>query len=484
MRACFAILLAACTTDVSEQTIESELTSVNFALTSNGSTLTASSSYTAYPATRGGDNDTATFWTHTPGNSAPASNCWYANGNYPWLKSTFAAARTINAIEVVMPSAASQKLVHFHMQYCPANASCSNALTGTTGWVQPTGGYVTYNTQTSRIVTFSPVAAKAVRVWAECSGSAMAYVSELRAWGNESCSNCGGSIEEPPPPSSAPACASSCTADSPCDRECSVDGLRSFCGNHGVCESCADKCTWTSSPAKLCLANATVSKCGVSGRSSAPVAVDIFLPSGRRALKQGTDGGHVEPFCSNIDQASMPCTPTEMFDGLQLVPDPSGAWASSSDLPAVAPGGVVVKAIEGPHMAQIVPFKWEWREGADPVEYTYRRYDLVTASFPSVTNIGNVTGKMTFYWDEDEGWRPDADDFNWTAPMGDYINTCLAGATTPWTRYGDVSAARSISNTYGPLGPGFPSPHGLCDSRGCTDGEYAVEFNVACRFHY
>ena len=479
----FAILLAACATEVSEDSRESAATTANFALTSNGSILTASSSYAAYPAANGGDGSATTFWTHTSGNAAPASNCWYANGNYPWLKSTFSSARTIDAIEVVMPASSSQKLIHFHMQYCPANATCSNALTGTTGWVEPTGGYVTFNTQTTRKVTMSPVAAKAVRVWVECSASSMAYVSELAAWGDAtSCSTCGGTIDPPPPPSSAPTCTSSCTASTPCGQECSVNGYRSYCGTYGVCESCAEKCAWTSAPSKLCLAGTQVSQCGVAGRSSAPVAVDIFLPSGRRALKQGHDGGHVESFCGNIDQATMPCTPTEMFDGLQLIPDPSGAWAKSSELPAPAPGGVVVKAVEGPHMAQSAPFKWEWREGADPVEYTYRRYDLVTASFPSVTNIGNVAGSMTFYWDEDDAAGDD--DFDWTAPMGEFINTCLANATTPWVRYGDTSEARSISNKDGPLGPGFPSPHGLCDSRDCTDGEYAVEFNVACRFHY
>jgi hypothetical protein len=275
---------------------------------------------------------------------------------------------------------------------------------------------------------------------------------------------CVGGINEPPPP------CSQCTTKSSCNQQCSNGASTSTCGVFTCAPSCAS-CTWSSAPDTLCQNGAAVSTCGVAGRSTKPVVATVALSSGSRRLVQGYDGGHNENFCSQKDTLSSNCPlGGSTFDGLQLIPDPNGAWAvGNSNLPTR--DNVTVRAIEGPYQAFASPFKWEWREGTTN-DWTYRAYDLVSVRFRDVSAATSYTGNITFYWDEDDGVGDD--DFNWAAPMGQYLSGCLSNAAAPntWSTY---ATGQFLSNVSG---------HYLCDSRGCGDGEYEVRYDVRCTWHY
>ena len=69
--------------------------------------------------------------------------------------------------------------VDFHLQYCPVGTLCSS---NGAGWVEPPGGYVTFNNKAWRKVTFAPVWATAVRAAIDCGQIYRAQVVELEAW--------------------------------------------------------------------------------------------------------------------------------------------------------------------------------------------------------------------------------------------------------------------------------------------------------------
>jgi hypothetical protein len=210
---------------------------------------------------------------------------------------------------------------------------------------------------------------------------------------------------------------------------------------------------------------AYLSTCGVSGRSTRPLGyVRVVLSSGSRRLVQGTDGGHESDFCGVKDTPAANCQVVSEFDGLQLRPDPSGAWSSSGALPPL--NAVSVRPIEGPYQKFHSDGKWEWKEGTTN-DWTSRRYDLVDLTFKGVSGGASYGGTVTIHWDEDDGLNDD--DFNWRAPIGQYLTYCLNQA--PVRQWHTLSTGQVVSNQAGRF---------LCDSRGCSHGEYEVRYDVKC----
>jgi hypothetical protein len=231
-------------------------------------------------------------------------------------------------------------------------------------------------------------------------------------------------------------------------------------------------CTWESHPDQQCNANGAPSTCGLSGRSNNPVRVAFMLESGARQLVSGTDGGHYEDYCTIKDWEWDACSEADKSagDGLQLRPDPSGAWAvGNPDLPTI--GDIGITAIEGPY--QLENYKWEWQEHLWG-EWTYRRSDLVYLLFENVHGAQSYAGNMTFYWDEDDAIGDD--DYNWTGSIGPWLTDCLAGATEPNVYYTSL-ADQQIANTP----TGYFCADGGSD---CDAGKYDVRFDVICRFEY
>jgi hypothetical protein len=173
---------------------------VNWALASAGASATSAFSRLGYSplVVNDGDRSGATtgWWVGGP---FPASNCSYVDGNYQYVRINFNGAHPINEMDIfqVQDSARTDPptpgmtdsmygLAVYHLQYCPAGATCTDGARGT-GWVEPSGGYVYAAKQNGanhvwNKLTFPSASATAVRVLIECGYAAIPYLVELEAW--------------------------------------------------------------------------------------------------------------------------------------------------------------------------------------------------------------------------------------------------------------------------------------------------------------
>jgi hypothetical protein len=174
-----------------------DFTDINVAAARNGGVASSSGASVAAQVAyindgqRGSPYDAVTglyaYW----GSNTAATTYTCNYGNW-WARVDFSAPRKISEITLFSlqdnfwvgsdptetTTTSSYGNVDFHLQYCPTGTTC----TASTGWVEPTGGYITGNNKAWNAVSFDPVEATAVRASFDCAQSTYAYAVELEAW--------------------------------------------------------------------------------------------------------------------------------------------------------------------------------------------------------------------------------------------------------------------------------------------------------------
>lgn len=147
----------------------------NVALSSNGGTATASSSYSGYPASNANNgNRTSGEWNDNTGSSFP-----------DWLQIDFSGSKTIEEIDVFTvqdnyysPSTPTESLTfslygitNFDVQYWNGSS-----------WSNVTGGTITGNNKVWRKVIFAPITTSKIRVSVNASVDGWTRITEVEAW--------------------------------------------------------------------------------------------------------------------------------------------------------------------------------------------------------------------------------------------------------------------------------------------------------------
>ncbi len=154
----------------------------NFALSSNGTIASASSSYSGCAASGGNDGD-------RKGMNYGQNTTWGgATATFPqWLQMDFNGTKTIDEIDVFTlqdnyqnpsePTEAMTFSLHgvtgFEVQYWSGSA-----------WVTVTGGNISSNNKVWRKLSFSAITTSKIRVVTNASSNSWSEITELEAWGN------------------------------------------------------------------------------------------------------------------------------------------------------------------------------------------------------------------------------------------------------------------------------------------------------------
>lgn len=185
---------------------------VDWALATNGATVTASSQMTGAgwqgPASAAIDGDRigALWWSSS--NNYAGGGGWADNtpGVWPdWLEVDFAGTHTINEMDVFTvqtyanyssnhvptPSdlSTAEGLIDYQMQYCPSGVTCTNSSTPPygTGWLDVTlggldVGHITNNGNTWRHVVFDAVQTGKIRILTNNGYANSSRIVEVEAW--------------------------------------------------------------------------------------------------------------------------------------------------------------------------------------------------------------------------------------------------------------------------------------------------------------
>jgi RHS repeat-associated protein len=158
----------------------------NVALTANGATATASSTYSGYPLV-----PSAAIDGEHKGLNWPNGGGWHSSSaTFPqWLEVAFNGSKTIDEIDI------------YTVQDNPSNPAeptetMTFSLYGLTGfdvqywngsaWATVTGGSVTGNNKVWKKVSFSAITTTKIRVLINASIDGWSRITELEAWGNQS----------------------------------------------------------------------------------------------------------------------------------------------------------------------------------------------------------------------------------------------------------------------------------------------------------
>ena len=258
--------------------------------------------------------------------------------------------------------------------------------------------------------------------------------------------------------------------------------------NVGACTSC----TWGTAAGAQCFQGVAETTCGPASntRSNAPVTLDISLMSSKRRVLHAADAGLDESYCANADQETLPCTPAVATDGLLLEEDGdrSTIVPYANNFPTIDFVYTKARDIDGPHRTINGPLRWAFLEG-EVGAYTFRTTEIGYVLLTNVRGATSYFGKLRFLWDEYDTLN--TDDFNWDAPLDQWINNCMAtaGAANTWWYPAGATGAQRVDNGGG--GGGAPGTGVLCQSENgsafglCNHkGWFEIDFDHRCFWHY